>query len=102
MNSAGLQILLYLCNTRGKGPLPSSGRTSVNLGTSKGSELQQTGENQGCANMVVPLVNRYPDGAAATPAEGVLFVSTDECPPPVDIQVFWPKGVRGIREQRGH
>ena len=90
--------MLYLCNTRGKGPLPSNGRTSVNLGTPKGSELQQTGENQGCANMVAPLANRYADGAAATPAEGVLFVSTDECPSPVDIQVFWPKGVRGIRE----
>lgn len=98
MNSAGLQDPALLCNTRRTGPLPSNGRTSVNLGTSKGSELQQLGENQGCTNMVAPLVNRYEDEAAATRVEGVLFVSTGECPPPVDIQVFLQRNVLGLKE----
>lgn len=87
-----------MCNTRESGPLLSNGRTPVNRGTSKGSELQQLGENQGCTNMVVPLVNRYEDEAAATPVEGVLFVSAGECPPPVDIRVFLQRNVWGLKE----
>lgn len=87
-----------MCNTRGTGPLPSNGRASVNLGTSKGSELQQLGENQGCTNMVAPLVNRYEDEAAVTPVEGVLFMITGECPPSVDIQAFLQRNVLGLKE----
>lgn len=86
-----------MCNTRGSGPLLSNGRTSVNLGTPKGSELQQLGENQGCTNIVAPLVNRYEDEAAATPI-GVLLMSAGECPPPVDIEVFLQRNVWGLKE----
>ena len=83
---------------QGDGATPFQWKSISEPWNIKGSELQQLGENQGCTNMVAPLVNRYEDEAAATPVEGVLFVSTGECPPPVDIQVFLQRNVLGLKE----
>lgn len=98
MNSAGLHVPALLVQHQGERATPFQWKDINEPWNTKGLRASADRENQGCANMVAPLANRYADGAAATPAEGVLLVSTDECPPLVDIQIFWPKGARGIRE----
>lgn len=57
---AGLQDpALHLCNTRGSRATPFQWKDISEPWNTKGSELQQLGENQGCTNIVAPLVNRY-------------------------------------------